>query len=159
MSMRLPTLAAGVLLALASVPLIAQSTPSDTAAATADVRAIVERFHAVLKTGDQAVASQLIADDATFMEAGGVETRAEYLKDHLPADVEFEKSVTTTRSAIRVVVVGDAAWATSTSEMVGTFQTRAVNSVGAELMVLTRQAGVWRIRVIHWSGRARQPAR
>jgi hypothetical protein len=67
--------------------------------------------------------------------------------------------VKTTRSQIRVVVAGDAAWASSTSEMVGTFQDRAVNSIGAELMVLTRSPGGWMIRAIHWSGRAKPPAR
>jgi ketosteroid isomerase-like protein len=152
--MRFHVLAPIFLSALA--PLAAQSTPgaSDTAAVTA----VVERFHAVLKTGDTAVASQLIADDAIFLEAGGVETRAEYLMNHLPADAEFEKAVTNVRGPIRVVVVGDAAWATSTSDMTGTFQNRPVNSIGAELMVLSRQAGTWRIRVIHWSGRAKRPA-
>lgn len=152
--MRFHTLAVVFLAALAAAPLAAQTTP-DTAAVTA----VVERFHAALKTGDAAAAAQLIADDALFLEAGGVETRSEYLTNHLPADIEFEKVVTTVRGPTRVIVAGDAAWATSTSEMTGTFQNRPVNSIGAELMVLSRQAGAWRIRAIHWSGRARQPAK
>jgi hypothetical protein len=101
---------------------------------------------------------QLIADDALMLEAGGVETRAEYVKNHLPADIEFEKVVSGKRSPIRVVVNGSSAWATSTSEYSGTFQGRAIDSLGAELMVLSREPAGWRIRVIHWSGRARKPA-
>ena len=101
---------------------------------------------------------QLIADDALFLEVGGVETRSEYGKNHLPSDIEFEKTVSAKRSPIRVVVNGNSAWATSTSEYSGTFQGRAIDSLGAELMVLSREAAGWRIRAIHWSGRARKPA-
>jgi hypothetical protein len=38
----------------------------------------------------------------------------------------------------------------------GEFRARAVNSVGAELAVLTRAGDGWRIRAIHWSSRARR---
>jgi ketosteroid isomerase-like protein len=121
----------------------------------ATVAAAVSAFHAGLKTGDASAVTRLIADDALMFEAGGSETRAEYLKNHLPADIEFEKAVTTTRGPVRVVVNGDSAWASSTSEFVGTFKGRAVDSIGVELMVLTKEPEGWRIRAISWSGRAR----
>ncbi len=140
---------------LAAAPLAAQTAPAETAAITA----VVQSFHGALRTGDTALASRLIADDALMLESGGVETRSEYLANHLPLDIQFEKTATTVRSPIRVVVAGDTAWATSTSEMTGTFQNRAVNSLGAELMVLTRGSTGWLIRAIHWSGRAKPPAR
>jgi ketosteroid isomerase-like protein len=124
---------------------------------SARVVAVVEEFHRAIAKGDQAAVTRLIAEDAIMMEAGGVETRAQYLKDHLPADAEFEKSVTTKRSAVQVVVLADAAWATSTSEFAGTFQGRAVDSIGTELIVLSRAADSWRIRAIAWTGRARRP--
>jgi ketosteroid isomerase-like protein len=89
------------------------------------------------------------------LEAGNVETRTEYEKHHLPADIEFEKGVSSKRSPIRVVVRGDVAWATSTREMTGAPQGRSVNSVGAESMVLSREPSGWRIVVIHWSSRPR----
>jgi ketosteroid isomerase-like protein len=146
-----PTLAV-VLSFLVVAPLAAQAGADSTA-----VTAVVTAFHAGLKSGDRAAVMRLIADDALFLEAGGVETRAEYEKNHLPADIEFEKTVTSTRSPIRVVVNGNSAWASSTSEFVGTFQGRAVDSIGAELMVLTRETAGWRIRAVHWSGRARKP--
>lgn len=141
------------LLTLIAAPLTAQSTAKDSAA----VGAVVDRFHAAMTAGDATGLMQLIAPDAVMLEAGGVETRAQYESNHLPADIEFEKSVSTKRSPIRVVVVGDAAWATCTSEMTGTYQTRAVDSIGTELMVLSRASGGWRIRAVHWSGRARKP--
>lgn len=141
-----------VLSILMAAPLAAQGG-ADMAAVTAAVNA----FHAGLKSGDRAAVMQLIAGDALFFEAGGVETRAEYEKNHLPADIEFEKAVTSVRSPIRVVVNGSTAWASSTSEFVGTFNGRAVDSIGAELMVLSREPAGWRIRAVHWSGRARKP--
>jgi uncharacterized protein (TIGR02246 family) len=148
--MRLPILIAAFLTAFAA-PLAAQSSAKDSAA----VVAVVDAFHAAMTAGNASGLMQLIAPDAVFLEAGGVETRAQYETSHLPADIEFEKSVATKRSPIRVVVLGDAAWATSTSETVGKFQGRAIDSMGTELMVLSREAGGWRIRAIHWSSRAR----
>jgi ketosteroid isomerase-like protein len=139
---------------LIAAPVTAQPVRDDSAA----VSAVVSAFHAGLRSGDAAAVMQLIADDALLFEAGGVETRAEYGKNHLPADIEFEKVVASKRSPIRVVVKGDAAWASSTSEFSGTFQGRAVDSLSAELMVLSREAAGWLIRAVHWSGRARKPA-
>jgi ketosteroid isomerase-like protein len=151
MRIRLSTIV--VLLGLAASPSAAQST-SDMAG----VLATVKEFHAAMTAGDAARAMTLVADDAVFVEAGGVETRAQFEKDHLPADFEFEKGVTIKRGPTRVVVVGDAAWATTISEMKGSYRGRAVDSIGAELMVLSRTGGGWRIRAVHWSGRARVPA-
>ena len=151
--MRLYILAVACLSGLAAAPLAAQPATNESA----EVVAVVDKFHAALAGGDSSAALQLIADDAMMLEAGSVETRSEYGKNHLPADIEFEKGVSTKRSSIRVVVRGDTAWATSTSEVTGTFQGRAVDFVGAESMVLSRESAGWRIRAIHWSSRARRP--
>lgn len=148
--MRIHTLV--VLTCVAAVPLAAQPASDESS-----VRAVVSGFHAALTSGDRVKAMALVADDALFLEAGTVETRAQYEKDHLPADIEFEKGVSIKRSAIRVVVVGDAAWATCTSETTGTYRERAVDSAGTELMVLSRGPAGWRIRAVHWSSRARKP--
>ena len=152
--MRLSILAVAFLSGLAAVPLAAQPATNESA----EVVAVVDKFHAALAGGDSSGALQLLADDAVMLEAGSVETRSEYGKNHLPADIEFEKGVSTKRSPIRVVVRGDTAWATSTSEVTGTFQGRAVDFVGAESMVLSREPAGWRIRAIHWSSRARRPS-
>ncbi len=135
---------------LVARPLAAQPTPEAGA-----VTAVVDAFHAALSSGQGDKALALLATDAVMLEAGGVETRAQYAKDHLPLDIEYEKTVTTRRTPIRVVVSGTAAWATSTSETTGTYNGRPVDSVGAESMVLTKEAAGWRIRAIHWSSRAR----
>ena len=133
----------------------AQSSEADSAA----VRAVVDAFHSAITGGKPEAAVETLADDAIMLEAGGVETREEYVKGHLPADIEFEKGVSTKRSPIRVAVSGDTAWATSTSEVMGTYQGKPVSFVGAESMVLSRTKAGWRIRLIHWSSRQRPPAK
>jgi ketosteroid isomerase-like protein len=140
--------------ALFAAPIGAQTT----SAAAADVHKVVDAFHAGLKAGDTAAVMTLLAPDVLLLEAGGIETRAEYESNHLPGDVEFEKSVTTSFKPYRVTIAGDAAWAVNTNEYKGTFKDRPVDSAGVELMVLTRDAAGWRIRAIHWSSRPRKPA-
>jgi uncharacterized protein (TIGR02246 family) len=124
---------------------------------SAAVARVVEAYDRALAAGDSAAALALLAPDATVLESGDAETRADYREHHLPADMAFARAVRGTRSPIRVVVRGDAAWATSTSTTQGSFRGRPVNSSGAELMVLTREPGGWRIRAIHWSSRAMRP--
>ena len=91
------------------------------------------------------------------LESGGVETREQYRAHHLAADIAFSRAVPSTRGPARVRVVGDAAWVSSTSITQGEFNGRAVNSSGAELMVLRRTAAGWKISAIHWSSRTRRP--
>lgn len=120
---------------------------SDSAA----VVAVAARFHGALVRGDSAGALAQLGDSAIVLESGDVETRAEYRAHHLAADIEFSRAVATTRTVRRVSVIGDAAWVVATSESRGTFRDRAVNSVGAELLVMARGAQGWRIVAIHWS--------
>ncbi|MGH7709814.1 MAG: nuclear transport factor 2 family protein, partial [Gemmatimonadaceae bacterium] len=76
---------------------------------------------------------------------------------HLPADMGFAQAIKSERGPIHVRIQGDVAWATSTSGSQGEYRGRQINSVAAELMVLSRTADGWRIRAIHWSSRARRP--
>lgn len=151
--MRFYTLALTLLYGLAAVPVAAQAPTNDQAS----VAAVVNAFHAALGSGNESAAMQLIADDAVMLEAGGIETRSEYETNHLPADIEFEKAVPGKRKPIRVVVRGDVAWVITAADFMGTFQTRPVDFLGIELMVLSREPAGWRIRAIHWSSRNRRP--
>ena len=116
---------------------------------------VIEQFHGALARGDSAAALALLAADALILETGGVETVAEYRSHHLPADIEFAKSVQDERRVVRVSVLGDAAWVSGTSAAKGQFRGRAVDSAGAELIVLVRGTSGWRISAIHWSSRRR----
>ena len=126
---------------------------SDSAA----VAAVVHRYDAALASGDSATALMLLAPDAVVLESGGMESRAEYRSHHLPADMAYARAVKSVSSPVHVVIEGNAAWASSTSVSQGEYRGKAVNSAGAELMVLARGAnGAWLIRAIHWSSRARR---
>ncbi len=148
--MRIRTLA--TLCAMLAVPggsLLAQTAATDSAA----VVATIEAYHAALASGDSLAALRLLASDAVILESGDVETRSEYHAHHLAADIAYSKAMPSARGAVMVRISGDVAWATSTSTTQGTYRERAVNSIGAELMVLSRSRSGWVIRAIHWSSR------
>lgn len=129
---------------------------SSARADSSDVADAVNRYHHALETGDSAAALALLTDDAVILESGGVETRAEYRSHHLPGDIAFARTVRSVRDPMTVTVKGDVAWASSTSTSQGEFNGRAINSAGAELMVLVRTSEGWKIAAIHWSARRRQ---
>lgn len=124
---------------------------------SSDVANAVHAFDWALSTGDSAGVLALLADDAVVLESGGVETRGEYRAHHLPADIQFARTVPSESGDVHVKVVGDVAWAWSTFVTKGAFRGRRVNSMGAELMVLSRVRAGWKINAIHWSSRARRP--
>lgn len=141
---------------LASLALLTIATPafaqqSDSTA----VISVINRFHEALAAGDSTKALSLLGDDVIVLEAGGVETRDEYRAHHLPGDIGFAKAVPSDRKIVNVKVRGDVAWVTSTSSTRGTYRERPIDSVGAELIVLTRTPNGWRISAIHWSSRRR----
>ncbi len=132
------------------MPTTDTATPSDSVA----VLRVVEAFHKALTAGDSTAVLGLLSPDLVVMESGGVETFAEFRKNHLPADIAYARAVPSVRRAASVIVKDDVAWVSSTSTTQGTYRDRAINSVGAELMVLSRVGTEWRISAIHWSSRA-----
>jgi ketosteroid isomerase-like protein len=150
--MRFHALSFVLLLAIVSGTVACQRAP-DTEADKAAVTAVMDAFYGAMKTGDKATAMAQIADDAQFIEGGGLETREQYETNHLPADIEFESAVSGNRTSTHVTVDRDAAWVIATTEFHGEFQGQPVDFVSAQLMVLTRQEAGWKIRTIHWSSR------
>lgn len=130
---------------------------SDSAA----VAAVVRQFHGALAAGDSASAANLLAADAIILESGEEESRAAYVGHHLREDIDFARAVRSESGPIRVSTRGDVAWASGISSTQGDFNGRAVNSVAAELMILSRQPvgggkrTVWKIRAVHWSSHRR----
>ena len=124
------------------------------AAADPQIAVAVDAFHDALKEGDSAAVMAALAPDAQILEGGHSESRAEYEKGHLKADIEFAQAVPSTRENVVVRQEGSVAWVTSSSRVSGSFKGRDVNSAGAELMVLTKTPDGWRIRAIHWSSYA-----
>jgi len=118
---------------------------------------VVGGFHEILSTGDTIGLNTLLAPDLRVLEGGTVENRQEYLSHHLSEDIEFAKAVIEKRASISYTCEGNVAWLVSTSSATGNFNGRAINSVGAELMILSRAQKGWKIRAIHWSSARRQP--
>ena len=145
-------------LALAAGTAAAQHDASHHVATSdsAAVVAVITKYHEALAAGDSATALALLTDDAVILESGGIETRAEYRSHHLPADISFARTAHSQRNHIRVQVHHDMAWAAASSTTQGELSGRAVNSTGAEMMVLVRMPDGWKISAIHWSTRQRR---
>ena len=140
---------------MAAMTAMVMPAPTPAANDSADVAALVHRFHDALEQGDSVAVIRLLADDAEILESGAVESVSDYRSHHLPADIALAKAIVSTRTPLRVLVQGDLATSTSTSVTKGTFRDRAVDSAGAELIVARRTAQGWRISAIHWSARRR----
>ena len=153
---RVVMVAAQLLLAVPAV--VAQQSPANDSAA---VVAVHDAFHRALVTGDSGAVMRLLSPDVRILESGGTQTREEYRAEHLPADIAYAKAVPSTTTSVRVAVLGDVAWISSTSTTTGEFNGRPVNSLGAELMVLRRVTSAddrrWLIEAVHWSSR-RKPS-
>lgn len=110
-----------------------------------------------LEAGDTATVKTLIAPDLQVLEGGEVESRAQYFAHHLAADIEFARAVPSKRTVVSYTREGNVAWLVSTSTTNGNFRGREVNSVGAELMILSGTPEGWKIRAVHRSSARRQP--
>jgi ketosteroid isomerase-like protein len=135
---------------------VARVSPQGSASDSAAVAGTIARFHDALANGDSATALSLLSDDVVILESGGRESQTQYRDGHLRSDMAFARAVKAERSAPAVRVSGDVAWASSTSTTQGEYNGRTINSSGAELMVLVRTSGGWRITAIHWSSRQRR---
>jgi len=142
----------------------ARAAPTPAAGSRAAVDSIsavraIEGFHAALARGDSAAVLAMLSPDVVVGESGDIERYDDYRAHHLAADISFAKAAPGSHTLVSALVEGNAAWATSTSIAQGRFNGRAVNSAGAELIVLTRARAdaPWMIRAIHWSSH-RRPA-
>jgi ketosteroid isomerase-like protein len=129
----------------------AQTTDQDA------VVRVIDAFHSALARGDSTTALAQLAEDVAILESGGTETLQQYRSGHLRGDMRFAQAVARERGEVSVTVVGDVAWAHSTSVTTGRMGDREIDAQGVELMVLTRIGGRWLIRAIHWSSRPRAP--
>jgi ketosteroid isomerase-like protein len=134
-----------------SVPCSLQAQSDEVA-----VIAVIDAYHSSLASGDSTTALSLLAEDVTILESGGIENKEHYRSGHLSGDMRFAQAVPRERGEVTVRVLGDVAWAWSTSVTEGQMGDREINSQSAELMVLARVDGAWLINAIHWSSRQRR---
>lgn len=144
-------LAAPLVVVLAR-PAVAQPARSDSAAAVATV----EQFHRALATMDSAAAVSLLADDVMVLEAGSIESRADYLGHHLGADMKASQASKGARSLVKASVVGDAAYVIARTVTPPPGAEEGPRSETVELMVLAKTSSGWKIRSVHWSSRRRR---
>ena len=146
----------GVFLVCASLSFAVGARGASAQSPESIVSAVVQQYHTSLAVGDSVTALSLLADDVVILESGNMEDKEHYRSGHLAGDIRFAQAIPRERGEIRVSVLGEAAWAWSTSVTQGTVGDREINSQGAELMVLALVSGEWRIKAIHWSSRQRR---
>ena len=117
----------------------------------------VEAFRAAMAIGDSAAVLASPGPDVVVVESGDVERFDDYRRHHLADDLAFARAVNGVHTLVSAHVEGNSAWLVSTSITQGQFRGRAINSAGAELVVLTRlrSGAPWRIRAMHWSSHRR----
>ena len=143
-------------LAALSMASLAGAAPALQAQEKQAVVDVIEAFHAALVAGDSTTALSLLAEGVVILESGGTENKDHYRSGHISGDMRFAQAVPRERGEIDVRVLGDVAWASSTSVTQGRMGDREINSQGAELVVLAREGGSWKITAIHWSSRNRR---
>lgn len=127
---------------IAGTPAIAAPDAVETAA----------EFHAALNAGDSEAAAALLADDLTVYEEGHVErSKAEYVRGHLPSDLEYSRAVPGVTSLSETFTRGEMAWVISEGRATGVFEGKPVDRITTETMILRLDAGGWKIVHIHWS--------
>lgn len=153
-------LAASLLLASGSP---ARPTPSNnkagqaaqSVAPSAQAVAVVDAFHAALRSGDSRAAQSILAADVLVFEAGGVERgRQEYGALHLAADSAFARAVPAKLVRRTAHAAGDIAWVATEGRTTGIYKGKPLDRITAETMILRRIAGAWKIVHIHWSSAA-----
>lgn len=136
---------------------VALSGPAHAAAPSADAApgpvAVVDAFHAALKSGDASAALRLLSAGVSIYEQGFVDqTRSDYAGAHIAADSAFAQGTDYQVLERRIIWLGDnAACVISKTHTQGNFQGHAINLVGTETMLLQRSAGNWTIEHVHWS--------
>ncbi|MBX9616591.1 MAG: nuclear transport factor 2 family protein [Caulobacteraceae bacterium] len=148
-------LAVSVPAAMAHEPAAAPASAQVVDEAAAPAIAVVDAFHDALGSGERDAVLALLTEDVMVLEEGGAErSREEYAGHHLPADMAYAAATETEITRRAASVAGDIAWLLTEGRASGTFNGRPVDRLTAETMILHRQAGGWRIPLIHWSSRA-----
>lgn len=146
--------AAALLVALALSPVLAASATAQTGRTdSAGAVAAVQRFDAALTAGDSVAAVSLLSPDVLILESGNIQSRLDYLRGHLGADMKASKGAKVVRTLVNATTMGDAAYVVSRTVKPPTDAAGSTGSESAELMVLSKGASGWMIRAIHWSSR------
>ena len=141
--------------ALCTVLLLALSGGAAAQPTNEAVLAVVNDFHAALKTGDRVAVQRLLAPDVVIFEAGHAELSFDvYAEEHLGADMDHAGATSRQILSQSVSRRGAAAWVVTEAHVTGTDEVHIGDSVMVETAVLEHDGRNWRIVHIHWSARA-----
>jgi ketosteroid isomerase-like protein len=128
---------------------------ADRDQAATQISGVIASYDSAVVAGDTARAAGFLHPELVVYEHGHVEgSRDEFVKDHLPGDIDFMRNATMTRGdqAVHVASSGDLAYTTTTYELRGEYEGKKVHSAGTETLVLARTDAGWKIRHAHYSG-------
>lgn len=111
-------------------------------------------FRSAIINNNQQKASKLLTSDARILESGGIETKEEYLSHHFHSDGKFLRAMERKVLAQNIKTNDTTAWISTTSRMSGSYNDREISINSAELAVLVKRKGVWKISAVHWSSRS-----
>ncbi|MEQ9280452.1 MAG: nuclear transport factor 2 family protein [Balneola sp.] len=137
-----------LMLFISSIALVAQETNDKEMIA----KTLSDLETAIIEN-DSERAGEILHDDVTILEGGGMETKSEYLSHHFHSDGKFLSAMNREEVSQEISVEGNMAWVTSKTKMTGTYSGRDIDLSSLELAVLKKENGMWRVIALHWSSR------
>tara|TARA_R110001599_G_scaffold1889_4_gene9769 strand:- start:208952 stop:209389 length:438 start_codon:yes stop_codon:yes gene_type:complete len=137
-----------IILFISSLTISAQQTDNKTMIAKA-----LTDLETAIVNNDAELAGNILHDDVTILEGGGMETKEQYLSHHFHSDGKFLSAMNREEESQEISVEGNMAWVTSKTKMTGTYSGREIDLSSLELAVLKKENGMWRVIALHWSSR------
>jgi ketosteroid isomerase-like protein len=137
-----------LMLFISSIALVAQETNDKEMIAKT-----LNDLETAIVENDSEKAGEILHDDVTILEGGGMETKSEYLSHHFHSDGKFLSAMNREELSQEISVEGNMAWVTSKTKMTGTYSGRDIDLSSLELAVLKKENGMWRVIALHWSSR------
>jgi|TARA_R100001460_G_scaffold53573_3_gene92673 ketosteroid isomerase-like protein len=136
------------MLFISSIALVAQETNDKEMIAKT-----LNDLETAIVENDSEKAGEILHDDVTILEGGGMETKSEYLSHHFHSDGKFLSAMNREEVSQEISVEGNMAWVTSKTKMTGTYSGRDIDLSSLELAVLKKENGMWKVIALHWSSR------
>ncbi|HAH49854.1 MAG TPA: nuclear transport factor 2 family protein [Balneola sp.] len=137
-----------LILFISSIALVAQETNDKEMIAKT-----LSDLETAIVENDSKKAGEILHDDVTILEGGGMETKSEYLSHHFHSDGKFLSAMNREEVSQEISVEGNMAWVTSKTKMTGTYSGRDIDLSSLELAVLKKENGMWKVVALHWSSR------
>ena len=115
---------------------------------------ISDAFLAALKTGDVNSVSELLAEDVLIIEGGHAQaSKSDYMNGHMKSDMKFVPNMKYETISRETGQAGERAWVVTFSRSTGIYNGKEYDRTGREFMLLQKQGGHWKIKLIDWADR------